>query len=278
MKAKLEHLPHTGTQVLNCFEVSLNRFRPFWHFHPETELTFISKGTGTRFVGNSIQSFEAGDLVLLGADLPHQWVSNQDHEGTEVHTVVIHFSAATLLSWDECAEVENLFSLASRGIFFPDVPEDISAMLLEISRSKKMLQLSYLLQILHHLNGAKKEILHNGNTHSFKSKGAGKTALVTGFIIENLKGPIPLEKIAEVAGMTTASFSRWFKRQTGNTFTSFLNHSRISEASRLIITTEMPISEIAFRCGFENVSHFNRTFKKIKGCSPRQLRSANLSL
>ncbi len=273
MKAKLEltRILESG-KSFNYFQLDVPRFTPFWHFHPELELTLITKGSGTRYVGNSIQPFQAYDLVLVGENLPHQWVSELDPEQSSA-AYVIQFPRSIFTSLPECKAFDDLFERARYGLEF----SYSDTMLIQFERLKESSeagQVAILIAILDQLTAIDSDILSSVNYQlpSQNKVHFDRTESAIHYILDNLNRRLTVEEMAERTHMTTQSFCRWFKKATGNSFITFVNTSRIENACLQLRHTDKPVSSIAFDCGFESISQFNRTFKTIKGESPSSFR------
>ena len=258
------------------FKLEVDAFKPFWHYHPELELTFIIKGQGTRFVGNSIMPFFENDLVLLGANLPHNYTSLVQDSKQKYEAIVLQFPAAIFSSLNECDMLFPLYKEAERGIQFITPDEETLRLLHGFEALHKVDQLAVLLQILHRLfKDTNRKYLSSKTYHSsiINLKGQSKIKSTTSYILENLDKKLTVPQMAQRTNMVEQSFCRWFKSAVGHSFITFLNLARIEQACMYLSTTDKYIQAIAFDCGFENLSHFNRTFKKIKGKSPREFRS-----
>jgi len=258
------------------FKLEVDAFKPFWHYHPELELTFIIKGQGTRFVGNSIMPFFENDLVLLGANLPHNYTSLVQDSKQKYEAIVLQFPAAIFSSLKECDMLFLLYKEAERGIQFITPDEETLRLLHGFEALHKVDQLAVLLQILHRLfKDTNRKYLSSKTYHSsiINLKGQSKIKSTTSYILENLDKKLTVPQMAQRTNMVEQSFCRWFKSAVGHSFVTFLNLARIEQACMYLSTTDKYIQAIAFDCGFENLSHFNRTFKKIKGKSPREFRS-----
>jgi len=260
----------------NFFKLEVNHFKPFWHYHPELELTFITKGRGTRFVGNSILPFEENDLVLLGSNLPHNYTSI--HQSTEngQEAIVIQFSANIFSAYNECELLHVLYKEAERGIHFINPDKKTLQLLYGFETMFKTEQLAVLLQLLHRLHiDANRKYLSSASFHHqiANANTQKKVKSITCYILGNLDKKLTVREMAERTNMVEQSFCRWFKKAVGHSFVTFLNSSRIEQACMYLSTTDKNIQAIAFDCGFESVSHFNRTFKKLKGKSPREFRT-----
>lgn len=276
MKPSLEVLKFAKAQKsFNYFKVNSAYFSPFWHYHPELELTCIIKGQGTRFVGNSILPFYDYDLVLVGENVPHHWVSLAREDGQLQQAHVFQFSKDVFGHLVECAAFEALFQNAQRGIHFKNPSTEIIEMILKFENYSDIQQIGLLMQLLEKLLNHEHRVplsskIYKLNTVNNLQK--FKINETISFILDNLNQKLTVNMLAERTYMVPQSFCRWFKASVGNSFITFLNAARVERACQLLTTTETPIQQIAYQCGFDSLSHFNRTFKKYKGRAPREIR------
>ncbi|MCB0435542.1 MAG: AraC family transcriptional regulator [Mangrovimonas sp.] len=276
MKPRLETLSlPSKQQSFNAFSIHADSFEPYWHYHPELELTLITKGQGTRFVGDNISPFGDNDLVLVGENLPHHWVSITN-ENTSVGAVVIQFPKSIFEAFPECDPFKLLFNKTLQGLHFTKPSQAIIKKMTVFNSLDKPSQLSALISILHELSlESSKSVVLSSKTYrqNFReSKYDSKVSKCTSYILEHLNDSLNVSMMAEKMHMTPPSFCRWFKKHIGLSFVTFLNKSRVESACHYLATTDAPIQDIAFMVGFESLSHFNRTFKNLKEVSPRLFR------
>ena len=256
-----------------------------WHYHPEIELTLITKSRGTRFVGDNVERFKEGDLVLLGSNLPHYWRNDAlyyESNSTEFAEAIIlrfrlDFLGKPLLMIPEMREVKQLFEQATHGISFGQLTsERIKPFLHQLHLAKGIEQVIDFLEICKILVQAK-----DGRVLSTKIFGesnpindSDRMNDVLNYIHLHLEEHISLETVANVANMNATAFCRYIKIKTNKTFIELLNDIRIAYACRLLLDSPRNISEICYHCGFNNLTHFNYIFKKITGQNPTNYRKA----
>ncbi len=269
MKAVFEQVKATAKQSILCRMIDLPDFDAPYHFHPEYELTYIIRGSGQRYVGVKAEGFKAGQLVFLGPNLPHCWLNSKEDEGINVQAFVIQFSAdvfeKSILLLPEFESLKSMFLISSEGILFE---EDINLeiILLDIFKANPADQLLKLVAFFMKLRASKyKSILGYIPEHSHS---VNRFQAVFSYIITNFKNKIELDKLAEIAHISSTSFCRYFKQETGKTLFQVVLNYRLEAASLLLTQTQKRISEVAFESGFEDIPYFNRTFKKWKGVSP----------
>jgi AraC-like DNA-binding protein len=256
-----------------------------WHYHPEIELTLITKSKGTRFVGDNIERFNEGDLVLLGSNLPHYWRNDSIYYGPnsteKAEAMILRFRLDFLgkpwLRIPEMREVKQLFEDAAHGISFSQITSDrVIPILLKLHLSRGIDQVIDFLELFKILAKAK-----DGRTLSTKIFGESKPIndsdrmnTVLNYIHMHLQENITLETVANLANMNAAAFCRYIKAKTNKTFIELLNDFRIAYACRLLLDGPRNISEICYDCGFNNLTHFNYIFKKITGTNPSNYRKS----
>lgn len=256
-----------------------DNFLKIWHYHPEIELVVVRESTGTRFVGDSIEKFEEGEIVMIGENLPHLWLNDpiyfSEDSDLKARAQVLHFNKNfpdILSSLPEMEMILQLFIRAKRGIKFNDPASNyrviamIDAMfyLQGLERYLKILDVLRLLAEQQNY-----ELLSSpGFIQAFAKQDDKRMMKVLEYVMKNFTQSISLQEVASHVNMNPSSFSRYFKRTNKKTFTQFLNEIRIGFACKLLIEKRYNISEICYRSGFNNVSNFNRRFKDIKGMTP----------
>jgi AraC-like DNA-binding protein len=244
-----------------------------WHFHPELELTYIIRSRGVRMVGDNVENYRAGDLVLLGPNLPHTWAS-EENSGASHQAIVIQFRAEIFPTQNlpEMEGVKAILGMAARGIHFsgPNVFRAARGMR-RILRLRGLKALTELLSILDLLagGGALRPLAARHYLPLLNQKQKSRFERVLRFLEQNaLRGEASLGAAARAASMAPAAFSRFFRRMAGKPYIQFLNEMRLTHACRLLMDTERPITEVAFESGFGNLSNFNRSFLASKGTTP----------
>ena len=252
---------------------------PFkWHFHPEYELTYIVKGAGYRLVGDSHQEFTAGDLVLIGPHLPHTWVGRSG-TGEKVEAVVWQFSQAfadRLVGFAEGQDLAALFRKAERGIHFPHLPANIHPALEQLIQTQGMAKIAGSISLLDRLIPLETVSLSSASFSKARNpKYENRIDKICLYLQEHFTEPISLKALAEQVHMTESNFCKFFKKTLGTTFSNHLNELRISEACRFLLHSDQDINQIAYRCGFESLSYFNRVFLRKKRVTPSKWREKN---
>ena len=250
------------------------------HRHDELELNFVANCAGARrVVGDSMEVLGSYDLVLVGGGLEHAWEQHSCPR-QEMREITVQFSPSLfteeLMQKNQMGTLRDLLSRAAKGIAFDmAVILRVYGMLDELTRSQPgFLRWLKLLEILYHLSTAPE--CHTLASSSFAnaelSHNSRRIRKVEEAINRDYAGQIYLKDLAELAGMTPTAFSRFFKTRTGTTLSEYITNIRIGHAARKLVDTTMTIAEICYECGFNNISNFNRLFKKKKGCSPKTFR------
>jgi AraC-like DNA-binding protein len=252
-----------------------------WHYHPEYELVLVIKSTGQRTVGDYTEQFSDGDLVFIGPNLPHSYQNDsvyyQKNSVLTAEAIVIHFKEDFLgkefFDLPEMIYVNQLFDKAKFGLkILGDTRQQISDIMLEmqaLNGHKRFIQLLTILEIL----SVSKEVqllANSGFVQESTVSDNDRLAKVHEYIMKNFKNDISLVDVAKVANMSVPSFCRFFKACTRKGFSNFLNGIRVGYACKLLLEDRYNISQNCYESGFNNMSNFNRQFKKFMGESPSQ--------
>lgn len=250
------------------------------HKHDEMELNFVENCDGARrIVGDSIELLGKYDLVLVGGGLEHTW-DQYDCQSQSIHEITIQFPTDLLgeqfLQKNQLSSLRNLFENAKRGIAF-HLPA-IMGLYGKITRITQAQPGFYrilgLLEILYELS--LQESYHLLASKSFtnvkNTPESRRVREVEEYIDKNYREEIRLKTLSEIAGMTPAAFSRYFRVRTGKTVSDYMIDIRLGHAARLLVDSSISVADVCYQCGFNNISNFNRIFKKKKGCSPTAFR------
>ncbi len=246
-----------------------------WHFHPEYELTLITKGTGKRFVGDHVANFSAPDLVLIGPNLPHCYTDLRDSSGYALQFVLD--GDRPLGQLDEMRALEPILKASSHGLQLtgPMVGR-VAPALKELAGLAMLDRLAGFIRVLAELGAASSEdwsqLSHADFSLSECDPHMSAISDAVSYILGRLTEEISIDDLLEVTHMSKATFSRHFKRHTGRSLTTFVNEVRVLNAKHLLAETTDSVTEVAFASGFRNLSHFNTQFRRSAGESPRHFR------
>ncbi len=270
-------LPITKTRGFTAGNQTLPTYLFQWHYHPEWEIVFIRAGRGTRHVGESVEKFGPGDLVMLPGNVPHTWFSSHEQVG-DSRCTVIHFLpkvwGEAFWKLPELRGFNDLFQRAQRGIQFTGVGvQEVGERMetLGAHDSPSIESLAELLKIFALLSQLRVHWLN-----AIKEGGAGwQDARLDGLLewLESRLGePITQQEAAAKLQMSPAAFSRWFKLHMGCVFNRYLNEIRVARVCSEIAHGKRSITEAAFESGFNNLSNFNRRFLEVTGLTPKAFR------
>jgi AraC-like DNA-binding protein len=252
------------------------------HYHEEFELNFIQNAKGAkRVIGDHIEVIDDPELVLVGPNLQHGWVTHKS-KGKEIKEITIQFHRdlfdEKLLHRNQMSFIRSMLEHSKRGILFSaQTIQSIMPRLIKLPQKRGFDSVLELMSILHDLSISRNmRILSDasfttGETFSYNSR---RIENVMKYLNTNFDKNVSLADAAKLAAMTEVSLSRFFKLRTGKTFVDALCEIRLGHASRMLIETTQSINEIAYKCGFNNMSNFNRIFKKKKTCTPKEFREA----
>jgi AraC-like DNA-binding protein len=250
---------------------------PFWHCHPEVEIVYIPRGKGKRFVGNHMSTFEDGDLIILGTYLPHHSFS-QGFEGDHYEEYVLQLKtnafAQLLPVFPEFQPIIRFFEQARQGLCVTSARKhQWGAQLIALRQEPALNQLLGLLQFLHALAQYEGiQTLGAGTFAGLRTRHNERIQQVYQLIENEYMHPLSSRQVAEKLAMTESSFCRFFQQHTHLTFKQALTQVRILRACRLLTKTQTPVHQIAFDCGYRNVSLFNRLFQSVMKVSPTAYR------
>ena len=254
------------------------------HQHPQLQLTVILEGKGQLLSGDYVGRFQAGDIFFLGENAPHVFRSDPEYFEKDTilkssgNTVFFDFAALekALGELDELQPLKKFRGFA--GLCFQlqgQTREKIKSQVEQFGNSEGLERFQLAIQLLSQVAQAEKELVQLNESvimRGLSEKDGSRMDRVMQFLLENRFQKVSLEETAGQANLSKEAFCRFFKLRTRKTFTQYLLQLRINEAQKLLQETDLGISEIAFRVGFENLSYFNRSFKSISSKSPREFR------
>ena len=281
MKPLYQDLPFPIDSHIHYYIEDLPHFIVPWHYHPAIEIMYITRGIGTRFVGDCIEQYEEGDVCMIGPNLPHEWRNDDayfDKESGLRATCICLFVKREIfdpnfIRLPEMNNIRDLIERSRRGLKFTGNSK------LEITRFirssvndvgvRKVTNLLTLLELM--ATSTEYELLASvGFTNSVNSEDFERFNKVYKFLVKNFATSIRLEEVSTLVGLTPTAFCRYFKERTKKTFVEYLNEMRIGYSKKLLLENKMKISTISGEVGFPNLSNFISQFKKVTGMSPSQ--------
>ena len=252
-----------------------------WHFHPEYELHLVTSTIGNRYVGDHIGPFVPGDFMLVGPNLPHNWISNVGPgETVEERCIVLMFSqeciSGCLSLFPELRFVERLLKEASQGLKFgASLSERAEPLMRELLQSEGARRISLFIEMLDHLGrDADRTPLASAKFRLDPSVYMSKAMnSVLDFVGRNVAGELKEADLAKLNGQSLSAFSRSFRKLTGLTFVQYVTAMRIELACQHLTQDDLTITEICYEIGFNNLSNFNRQFLLLKGMPPSKFRT-----
>ncbi|WP_341677051.1 AraC family transcriptional regulator [Niveibacterium sp. SC-1] len=250
-----------------------------WHYHEEYELHLIVATRGKVFVGDYIGQFAPGHLVLTGPRLPHNWISTDYPEGgVKLRDHALQFahepfeSATRLIT--ELRPALPVLERARHGIEFFGISAEAERLFIRIRETRGLRRFSAFVEFLALLAECNEyHQLSDARIQSFDDDTSlAKISAIVAYIAEHCAEDLSLASFAHRANMTESTFSRFFQRATGNTFSEFVNRLRINKACQLLMETDHYIANVCYDVGFNNVANFNRRFLQIKGMTPSEFR------
>jgi len=277
MKAKYHTINSSPGSSFTVKLFEEKSFSAAWHFHPQYELTYMLNSTGIRYIGDSIGDFQHGDLVLVGANLPHSWKTIGE-QTEDVRCVIIQWDDSFFGNWLEKKElqpIKDLLQLSARGIKFnKNKAIEMEDKLIELIHLPPLERLLSFIGILQKLASTNKfDLLAGvGFTNSLKHKESERINYMYDYVRNNYLQKITLQQVSEKVSMSEVAFCRFFKRTFNKSFFTFVNEYKISLASKLLIDTDLSVSEIAYKTGYNNLTFFHRQFNKFMHMPPSKYR------
>ncbi len=281
MKVLQFTIPVADDRAVIVQEDIMPRFYPHLHRHKEAQLIWIREGEGTLLVDNQMHPFKKDDIFLIGVNQPHLFKSNPEYfiENSElkIHALMIFFDPngklQSFLDLPEMQLIKVYLNFAKGGLKIQGNRVNfIMQQMLNMQQVKNqqlMIQFLQLLDAMAHLQSTSEVLVSNGPSLFSESEGI-RIGHIYNFLMQNYDHNITLEEIAEEAHMTAQAFCRYFKKHTRQTFVSFLNEIRVNEACKKLTSGNYEnISIVAYSCGFNSLTNFNRVFKTIMKIAPK---------
>jgi AraC-like DNA-binding protein len=277
-KIMYEQVDLTGNSPVNMKWSKYPHFSYPWHCHNEFEILYILNSTGTRFVADSIEPFQVGDLVFLGSNVPHFWQSDpqyfENNPNLEVEVIVIQFSESFMMqaiaNYPEMAHIYKLFTQAGRGIrFLPPESDKIGKKIKALWNASPFSRIVGLLGILNEMAMAKQsKLLASELNQKLNIVKDDRLEKILYYLNQSFTQKITLSELSARFNMNQTALCRYFKEKTGIPLIGYVNKLRVGYACKLLHDRNLPISQICEICGFNNLSNFNRVFKSITKHTP----------
>ena len=278
-----EITPLTQNDCFTLFSRIKSEFDFPLHYHEEYELNFILNAAGARrIIGDNTEEIENMELVLVGSNLQHSWFTHKC-KSTEITEITIQFHKnlfdEKFLRRNQLSFIRVMLEKSMKGILFSqETIQQLAPRIINLNQKNGFDSILELMSILHDLSISRNMRILSNSTFSntteqyyYNSRRIEKTM---DYVNRNFDKVITLKEVAKLANMSEVSFSRFFKQRTSNTFIDSLTEIRLGHATRMLIDTTKSIAEVANHCGFNNISNFNRTFKKRKDCTPKEFRES----
>lgn len=281
MKPLYQDLPFPIDSHIHYYIEDLPHFIVPWHYHPAIEIMYITRGIGTRFVGDCIEQYEEGDVCMIGPNLPHEWRNDDAYfdkeSGLRATCICLFFKREifdpNFIRLPEMNNIRDLIERSRRGLKFTgnsklEITRFIRSSVSDVG-VRKVTNLLTLLELMP--TSTEYELLASvGFTNSVNSEDFERFNKVYKFLVKNFATSIRLEEVSTLVGLTPTAFCRYFKERTKKTFVEYLNEMRIGYSKKLLLENKMKISTISGEVGFPNLSNFISQFKKVTGMSPSQ--------
>ncbi|MGL6261513.1 helix-turn-helix domain-containing protein [Vibrio sp. WXL103] len=280
MKPTVENISRDH-HSFTAYEFESSEFEHPYHFHHETELVFITRGFGKVLIGNTTCDFQAGDIFLIGSNVPHRFQTAHG-EKQPLFSYVLQFTpdcfGSLFTETPELDRIAKMISHAKHGMVIRHAPESLFSSMTELIQAKGVSSVITFLRLLSEVNiNAQLEFLSTQIEQDTEIQSTTKIHASIEWINSNYHREINLDDIAQQTHMNKNAFCRAFKAQTGTSPMSYITQVRIEAAANLLLKSAKGIADIGFSVGFPTVSSFNRNFKQIKGVSPSMYRKMTSS-
>ena len=280
MKAIFQRLTTKSEEGFAFKAIRSSSFDCPWHVHPEYELILVLQGHGYRIVGDNISRLVPGDMVLVGPGLPHIWKDEPAPKGQpHVNLLLVQFEDCCLqgglLGATAMEPLRRLLQHSRRGLHIVGKTQmAVAGLMHHLAEVQGMERVVSFLQILVALAASEEcePIASPGFVADTSLYDEERMDRVFQFLNTQLNQPLRLAEAARIVHLSEGAFSRFFRLHTGKTFPEFVNELRIGRACTLLMEENLNITQVAYECGFTNISNFNRQFLRLKGLSPREFR------
>lgn len=282
MSAILEKINVSGGESFSIGIFQDNLDKCTWHYHDSLEISFITEGSGKRIVADSIEEFQPGDLVFIGSNLPHVWIADKETRSPSNRTLEMVYLQFTndipdkqLLNLPEFKNVSTALALSERGVqIVGETLNEVSELMLQLPYLKSFERMLHFLRMMDiigrsetNVQLASKEYLQKRFTTNNR-----RIALIHQYLMNNYREEIDLKCLADLVSMAEGSLCRFFRIKMGQTVFEYLNQIRVDFGCKLLMDPDLSIMEVCLDSGFNNLSHFNKQFRKFTGITPSEYR------
>ena len=282
MPAKYEQVVLREEESFSIGIFQDNLEKSTWHYHNDYEISFITEGTGKRIVADSIDEFQPGDMVFIGRNLPHVWIADKEQRGLSNRTlemVYLQFSNniffPQLLALPEFKQIKHALDLSDRGIHIVgQTLNEVSELMLQLPYLNSFDRIIYFFRMMH-IIGQSDTNIHLASEEYLKKRfrtGNKRISILHDYLMNHYREDIDLKKLASLVNMAEGSLCRFFKMNVGLSIFEYLNQIKVEFACNLLMNKEMNMVDVCFDSGFNNLSHFNKQFRKNTGVTPTEYR------
>jgi AraC-like DNA-binding protein len=285
MKPFYQKLASSPTESVIFLDEERPHFTVPWHFHPEIEILYVVKSSGTGYVGDGIHRFSEGEISIIGENVPHWWKSDKKYsdgkDTSGIKALIIQFNKeifdTNFINLPEMNAIKEFLEKLNRGIqYLGKSRKMLGEQIMKIFQLSGINRITELILLLNMMANTKEYKYHAsiGYSKTINTYDFYRFNKIHEHIILNFTKPIKLEDVAGISNISPTAFCRYFKKHSGKTFFSFLNEIRVSHACKLMVEGNMSISRASMESGFNNLSHFNDQFKRVMNLTPTEYLSA----
>jgi AraC-like DNA-binding protein len=275
MLPSLEKVEANINHSFHINHLKVDYFPSMRHFHPEVEILLVVQGRGTRYVGDSVEPFSPGDLVMIGPNVSHEWSSDRKSGNGISEAIYILFNPDILGSefWNlpESKIILKIIQQSERGMKLTGrTRDDVASLMKRIDTSYGFTRITLLMTILEMIafNGEFQYLASPVVQNTINERDTERLNKVYKYVLDNFQQQISLEMASSIANLSKPAFCRYFRKRANKTFMRFLNEVRVGQACRMLVNENKSIADICYTCGFNNISYFIRQFRSITGFTP----------
>ncbi len=280
----MKPIPFKVTEKQNAsFHLQINRQGQYdkFHFHPEYQLSLIVAGQGIASLGHQMTAYRAGDIFLMGPNLPHVFRPQEESVDEPTQMMNLFFNESSLgngfFHLPEMSAVREFLLTCDRGVKLgPSLSDKLRPFIQDLEKETGAPRIIKLLSILHEMATSEEKVYFAAGKSLPPDRYGISNRLqrIFNYITDNFDKPISLEEAAEVANLSKYAFCRYFKRYTHKSFVRYLNEFRISVACKYLMRNSYTVLQVSMLTGFNNLSNFNRQFKRFMHCTPTEYRAS----